>query len=445
MTTWRERLSGALDGDGARHGIVALIAVAVIAPVVAMLLVFAADLVPDQRIVDQLNGAIDDSTFSGSDYGPALSGKQIDFFTDCIGITIGLGDLPQHSRWTSSIRNPTLASCSTAVPLLVEARGDTDLRRSWEYFRYWHGYTVVTRPLIATVGLAATRVIVLLSLIGAMLGLIRSLARRHGRLVPLVALSGFVATTDYLELPRSLPHAVGALAAVGGAWAAHHLVAGGPTTGRVVAVSAAAGAVFVFADILTMTPGAWALLVFVVTLAATERWSGRDLALRSAAASAAWIVVWAWTWATKWVIASAVYGIDTVRKTINFTATNRLDGGFEGFDPSLGVTTRINLVAWRDQPLTVPFLVALLATVVVVVGWRLGGSGDDAGFGPVFDRLIVGLPAILPIVWYEVMRNHSQTHFWFTYRSLAISAGIVAAALVVVLPRTSVRPDDNSG
>ena len=416
----------------------ALVVVAVVAPIVAMLAVFAADLVPDQRIVDQLNGAIDDATLNGSDYGPALSGKQLDYFTDCIGITIGLGDLPEHSRWTSSIRNPTLASCSTAVPLLVEARGDTELRRSWEYFRYWHGYTVVTRPLIATVGLAATRVIVLLSLIGATLGLARSLARRHGRLVPLAALAGLVATTDFLELPRSLPHGIGALAAVGGAWAAHHLVAERPTTARVVGVSAAAGAVFVFADILTMTPGAWALLVFVVTLAATARWRGRELGMRSAAAAAAWIIVWASTWATKWIIASAVYGIDTVRTTINFTATNRLDGGFTGFDPSFGMTTRINLVAWRDQPLTVPFLVALTATVVIAVGWRLGGSGHTDGIGSVVDRMIIGFPAILPIVWYEVMRNHSQTHFWFTYRSLAISVGIVAAALVVALPlRTS--------
>lgn len=134
MTTWRQRLSDTLDGDGVRDGILAGVGVALLAPLVAMVLVFAADLVPDQRIVAQLDSAIDDGTMSGSDYGPAISGKQLDFFTDCVGITIGLGDLPEHSRWTSSIRNPTLASCSNAVPTLIEAR-DGELRRSWEYFR----------------------------------------------------------------------------------------------------------------------------------------------------------------------------------------------------------------------------------------------------------------------------------------------------------------------
>ena len=40
--------------------------------------------------------------------------------------------------------------------------------------------------------------------------------------------------------------------------------------------------------------------------------------------------------------------------------------------------------------------------------------------------------AILPIVWYFVVSNHSYIHYWFTYRVLAISvyAGLLLVASV---------------
>ena len=41
------------------------------------------------------------------------------------------------------------------------------------------------------------------------------------------------------------------------------------------------------------------------------------------------------------------------------------------------------------------------------------------------------MPALLPLVWFEVLRNHSLVHVLFVYRSLGVSAGIVAVALLV--------------
>ena len=46
------------------------------------------------------------------------------------------------------------------------------------------------------------------------------------------------------------------------------------------------------------------------------------------------------------------------------------------------------------------------------------------------------------MIWFEMLRNHSQIHVWFTYRSIPLALGIVAAALVIPLPDASVRDDD---
>ena len=75
-------------------------------------------------------------------------------------------------------------------------------------------------------------------------------------------------------------------------------------------------------------------------------------------------------------------------------------------------------------------LVALLVAFVVV--WRRRGRWGPPADRWV-DRLIIASPAVIPLVWYEILKNHSQVHVWFTYRSIALVIGIVAAAAVIGL------------
>lgn len=48
------------------------------------------------------------------------------------------------------------------------------------------------------------------------------------------------------------------------------------------------------------------------------------------------------------------------------------------------------------------------------------------------DRLSLMAPALLPLIWFEVVRNHTQIHA-FPARSLPIGVGMLAAAIVVRL------------
>lgn len=407
-----------------------LVLLLVALPIVGFVLVVLADAIPDRPVARHLGTEILNERLTTEDYGAALTGHQIDRFTDCIGITIGLGSPPGTNTIESAISSPTLGKCSEAVPRLQSYLDGNGLEQSYPYYRYWHGYSVVLRPLLAVVGLQGARVVMLVALAAGLLGLARSLARRHGRAVPVVLLAPFVLTTDFIELPGSLPHATGALAILGTSWLAHDVVARSPTWQRVAAVSIVSGATVVYADILTIPGGGWALCTAVIGMGASLVLTRLALAMRIIVAAVAWILGYTWMWVSKWILASFVFGIDSVIDVIRFTTENRISGDNGSIEYGLFATIRVNLEVWWRQPLTGVVVAALLTAFVIV--WRRRTRWCP----PVdrwVDRLIVASPALIPLVWFEVLKNHSQVHVWFTYRSVPIAVGIVAAASMIVL------------
>jgi hypothetical protein len=411
-----------------RLGGLALLLVAL--PLVGFALVVIADAIPDRAITRHLGTEILNERLTTEDYGTALSGHEIDRFTDCIGITIGLGSPPGTNTIESAISSPTLGSCSEAIPRLQSYLDGEGLEQNYPYYRYWHGYSVVLRPLLALVGLQGTRVLMLVALAGVLLGLGRSLSRRHGRAVPLVLLAPFVLTTDFIELPGSLPHATGALAILATTWFAHEVVSRSPTWPRVAAASIIAGAVVVFSDILTIPAGGWALTTAVIGIGASLTLARLALAVQVAVAAAAWITGWTWMWVSKWILASTVFGVDSVIDVIRFTTENRLTGDNGSIDDSVLATIRLNAEVWWSQPLAGATVAGLL--VVFVTVWRRRGRWFPPR-GRWIDRVIIATPAVIPFAWYELLKNHSQVHVWFTYRSIPLALGIVAASTVMTM------------
>ena len=436
MSGIRDWLIAIRNQDSLGGAVSALLIVLLIAPLVGFALIVASHLVPDGAIRQQLADSIARNQLTTANYGQAVSGKQIDYFTDCIGISIGLPDEGNASPIRSAVATPTGGGCSVLVPSIVGVEGGDEWVGGYDYYRYWHGYTSVTRPSIASFGLGGARVLALVGLAGLVVGLGRSLTRAHGWATGVALLGPLVLTTDFIELPRSLPHATGAAAALAGAWYAHRRTLLRPALGEIAWCGAIAGAVFVYFDLLTMPPGAAVLLVGVIGFAFAQVATGRRLGVGMFLALVAWSAGWVWMWVTKWLIASIVFGVGTVYDVIRFTAENRLDGSAESFDFSFLNTSWTMLVTWKNQPLTPTVMVVFTAAVGVVVALRRRAGSFDR----IADRLVLAVPSVIVFVWFEIMRNHSQNHGFFTYRSLAVSAGLVLAAAVVVLP-TIIDPE----
>ncbi|MEM8618766.1 MAG: hypothetical protein AAGF73_03505 [Actinomycetota bacterium] len=414
-----------------------IVVLAVALPAAAFALIMVGELVPDRLVAESLFDAAQAGQLDTNSYPPGLIASQVDGFTDCIGLTIGLGDLPGRNIVSSAIAGQTLWQCEDAVPALEAwATGDGALERQTDYFRYWHGYSAFLRPSIAFLGLPATRVLVMAALGLALFGLARSVARVHGRAVATVLLAPFVLTSDFVDLPYALPHAFGVLGGLTTAWVANAVAARNVRPWPVIAVSATSGAAVVVFDLLNSAPGLWSLCSFVVAAAAARRQVGWTLFGTTALAAGSWIVGYAWTWGVKWLISIPVFGFERVRDTVDYTVNNRLTTETGELDLTFGETIRRNVVFWRDQPMT-GWVVVATVVVVAVVWWRRRRRPGLVVRG--LDRSIVAATVVIVLVWYEVLRNHSQTHTFFTYRALPLAFGILAAA--AVLPMRRIRSD----
>jgi hypothetical protein len=368
-----------------------------------------------------------------------VSGRGVDVFGDCIALTMGLGD-SNESRALDWLTSPTLGSCPGAIESIRRFDAAQGLSGGYEYFRYWHGYTVVSRPLIAAVGVTGLRIVLFWAIIGALAGFARRLWRFHGPVAPVALLGPFLLTTDTIELARSLPHGVPVLVAVGGAWAVHRAAAGRDPDGpagaadavQLVSVGFVAGAAYVYVDLLTTPPGAWALAICAGMLASSRYLDGVRLLARGALVGAAWIIGWGWMWASKWALAAVFLGADRVRRSVGDAVNDRLVGERDYIDLGLFNSIDENVAAWLGHPLTP--VVILSIVVASTYRWRRPSHRVEWR-----NRGLLAVPAIVPLVWFELLRNHSLLHFRFTYRSLGVSAGIIAVALLVQLPPTSSR------
>ena len=182
-----------------------------------------------------------------------------------------------------------------------------------------------------------------------------------------------------------------------------------------------------FVDLLTTPPGAWALATCVAVLASIDRFTGRGLVVRGVVTATAWISGWVWTWVTKWMIAAAVVGVDRVRTSVGDAVDDRIVGERDYIDLAPLNAIDANVTAWWHHPLT-PTVMVVVA-VASLYRWRR--TEHRASWRT---RLILAAPAAIPLVWFEVLRNHSLVHVGFVYRSVGVSAGVLALALLVDVP-----------
>ncbi|MEM8619653.1 MAG: hypothetical protein AAGF73_08020 [Actinomycetota bacterium] len=431
-TLWA-RAVATIDDPRPRSVVAVTLLALVVLPIIGLLAVTAGQLADDEAILDEVTSAISAGRLTEEYVPRSMSGRFIDVWTDCHTITIGSVDTAGASPWSVALRNPTLGNCGRMVPHVEAWTAGGELSPHFDYFRYWHGTTSVTRPLIATVGLEATRIVTAWVLVAAIAAFCWSFARRQGVIVTAALIGPFALTGDVLDLPGSLHQAWALSVALVGAVVAHEAVYRRRTPGRIMLSTVIAGAVFSFFDVLTIPPGVWALTVFVVAAAATRHVRGWALAGTAALATFGWMLGFGWMWAAKWALSIPIYGVDEVRDEVVEQTTFRLDGepGWE-IDLSFGASWTRMRDLWFLHGLTKPVLWALIILVIVVLVKRARAAGAQSLLERWPDRLVMLTPALLVPVWFEILRNHTQIHT-FPLKSVPIAVGIVAAAFLVRL------------
>lgn len=391
--------------------------------------------VPDKPIVDNLMTAIEHGTYGPSAI-PDRMGTQSDTFTECVVVGTGLGAHPEESALSRAARMPRIDNCQGGVrniqALAQGAVFDTD------YYKYWAGYTIFTRPILAIAGMEALRILSGTLMIVCLVAAFLAVRARTTTAVAVALFLPFVAGSNLLSTPstsfsQSISLAVIFVSVLLTAWGAGR----SRYTGVLGAVVGAA--LFCYVDLLTTPAIPWAMSGF--TLAAAVWFRERSLkpaAMWGALGTVAWAVSFGVTWVSRWAFGAAFLGLD---RTIDMVRTNvgfRTSGNWAGVSDEFGAGLARNIDFWWTSIPTAHLVVTgcLIAMVVgLVLAVRRGGV---ARWGV---ALVVSLPAAVIPFWYVVVSNHSQIHMFFVNRGVPAALAVLTAAclLVTARPRTTER------
>lgn len=407
-------------------------------PLLGLVVMVAAMLVPDRLVMDELYGAVVAGTLVEDPYPIGYTGALLDGFSECKRITIGLGAPAGNSVIETAVRTPSLGPCATAVPKITGWATGEGLTQAYSYFRYWNGSAAIFRPSIAAVGVDGTRILAAIGVLAAAGAFWLQASRRVGRVAATLWLIPLVATTDFIDLPRALLHALGMIVALSAAALVLRCLDAKDPWFRFGLVAFVSGAAFLFLGDMTNPDAAWALTASSAAVVVAASPTMPQALVRTASAAGGWILGFGWMWVSKWLIAVPVVGFDAVRsevtRQIEFRVSGETPGGFSG---SIFGSARRALDVWLDQPLTL--LVVIGASIVA--GLIARRTSNFAATWP--RRALIAAPALIPVVWHLVLRNHTHFHAWFTYRSLVVAVGIVLMATTARLVVASPPPSDH--
>ncbi len=435
--------------------------------VVFLLLLVLAQAVPNGPIITQLDRAVRDGTY-GPAYVPDGLGGTADRFTECVVLGYGVSspDDPR-SLWYRATGGPRLESCELGAGQVRALAAGESLRPEAGYFRYWNGYSVLTRPVLAATGVTGLRLVVAGLLALATTAAVLLVRRRVGLGPALALVLPLVLATNAASTPATASSHGIALAAVAAGVAltaaltsvgtsrwvsgAPGGVSGGAPPGaqgwRGAVVGAGAGAALLnYVDLLTTPAMSWALCAAVAgAVVSAAGASVRTTAVTVVAAGAAWPVAYATTWVSRWVFAALVQGPGVFAR-VRDVSRFRLAGDHAAVSHELGAPLRATTTTWLATTATAaPLLAAAAAVVVIALVLAVARRGPLA----LARAAVLAAPALVVPLWFEALSNHSQIHAFFTYRSLPAAVGVVVmAALVAAGSRRSVtrrviRPYDS--
>ena len=334
---------------------------------------------------------------------------------------------------------PRLESCADGAEQIEQLDRGERLDEQQEYFRYWAGYTVLTKPVLALGGMDGMR-LVAGGLFGlALLIMAMTLSRALGTPYTLALIAPMLLSSNVLTVPaNAFSHALSLAVIFAGValatWAARR-----PGL-SVLYVVAASACVFNFVDLLT-TPTIPLALTAAVTAAMTYRRTGslQRMAVTGVVVSGVWTAAYVVTWVSRWLITAVFLGWDHTMSVVSDTARFRIDGDYASVSQTFGAAVWKNGRTWLAVPV-MPEIVLAAATVAVVaalaVAWRRFGPGR------LLVAAVLAAPALIAVAWMLVLSNHSQIHAGFVYRNVPASIGIVVAACVVA---ASSRPAEPTG
>lgn len=403
----------------------------------ALAIVVANAVVPHAALKDRILHFIATGQVNGQNWPVDFTGNTLDRFSDCTALSTNLvgnsGRGPVELLRDADVVGPRADGRDACEVLMDMQPGDEPQLPLVRYFRYWHGYQVLTKPLLLIVDLTTLRTVSGLLYLLALGAFFVVTTSRHSILDGAFLAAGFALLTGAENPNGVMVHNLALLATFTGGLAMYRAALGG-SYARLFLAGIAISACIAFIDENYVPPlAAMVLVLAAVTARGRAGHEGSPSLGRTFA-----VVLFAW--------ACGYLGTMVLRVGVSALLLS---------DPTMGVRDFAVQLLWRmngevpwethgffspilrNAKLAVvnPMLPAVLlgATALVAArtaaGWRFAMTGRSS---------VYLLVAVLPFFWYMTFRNYTIIHAYFMYRWAAFSViCCVAGALACLEPRSA--------
>lgn len=304
------------------------------------------------------------------------------------------------------------------------------------YGRYWHGYNLVLRPLLVFFNYEQIRWLCVVTFVFLSGGVAYSMYRTVGLGITVALgiafiLCKFPIIAYCMQFMNMMVLAMSAMIFLLGYWLPKNDndIKKGQLDNFYVFIFILAS-LTIFFDLLTtpILPIGLSVLVIMEYMHSKHNYSFDFIVLLKGA------LVWFWgcisCWFAKWWLNALVLDCAILREAYNqiilrINAPITMNDGAV-MEASAIYSLIVNL-AMLVQPLEFVWfemLFFVLLFALLYLKFRFPKANADKNYSKIMLIFIA-----LPILWYMLIKNHSQIHFWYTYRSLMIS--VVALFLYI--------------
>lgn len=298
------------------------------------------------------------------------------------------------------------------------------------YPRYWHGYLIILRPLLAVMNYGNIRMLysfILLIFIALNFYFIANKGDIYLGISFLISLAA--ANIEVFSFSMQFSNIL-LLTLLANLFVLFNI--GILTNSKNLSLLFfAIGSLTAFFDLLTMPLISWGIPIMVIFyirskyLATEERTlseQGKELIITSLT----WGTGYGLTWFTKWCLASLILRQNVIKDA--FTQILFRTGGNDKYPlHRLDMLKENFLTMYPKISLLIIILCCFFFLGIAYHKNRLHSSKSTI--------MVLLLIAFSPYIWYNILASHSQIHFWFTYRlQMVTSLGILASFAYLIPP-----------
>ena len=185
-----------------------------------------------------------------------------------------------------------------------------------------------------------------------------------------------------------------------------------------------------FFDLLTTPVISWGIPVIIIYYVTNKYLMDKRSSLSKQVGSFVftgifWGLGYGLTWVTKWILSSIILNKNIVKDAINQILFRTEGNDKYPLHRLEMLKSNIRLM----YPKVAILLLLITCLVFLYFAYRKRNSWHP------FQLLVLFvLAAVTPYIWYNILANHSQIHYWFTYRTQIITSFAILSAFAFLIP-----------